>query len=65
MEYGMFTEYGNRVIDGVVIAAKELGWNLAEVIDVLDDIASNDRFAEARDTEVRELVYQALFKEAA
>lgn len=58
--YGMFTEKGNRVVDGIVIAAKELGWDFNEVIDLLNDIAKVEEFAEATDTAVCEYVYEAI-----
>jgi ABC-type uncharacterized transport system ATPase component len=59
--YGMFTEYGNRVIDGVVIAAKALGWSPVEVRDIMDDISTVRGLHEASDTAVREMVYNAVF----
>ena len=65
MNYGMFSEYGNKVVDGVVIAAKQIGWTAAEVINILDDISTVRGLHEAGDTEVRERVYAAIFKEAA
>ena len=64
MEYGMFTEYGDRVIAGVVIAAKELGWTAAEVREIMDDISTVRGLHEAGDTAVREAVSSALFMEA-
>ena len=64
MEYGMFTEYGNRVVDGVVIAAKQLGWTAAEVREIMDDISTVRGLHEAGDTAVRERVSAAIFKEA-
>jgi hypothetical protein len=33
MNYGMDTDYGNQVIDGLVIAAKQLGWSFDKVFD--------------------------------
>lgn len=63
-DYGMFTEYGNQVINGVVIAAKQIGWSLEQVIDVMDDISTVRGLHEAGDTEVRERVYTAIFQEA-
>lgn len=60
MDYGMFSDRGNRVIDGVVISAKELGWTFAEVLDVLNDISKVTGFEEATDTMVKESVYEAL-----
>lgn len=65
MNYGMFTEYGNRVVDGVVIAAKQIGWTAAEVVDILDDISTVRGLHEAGDTAVREAVYKSIFVEAA
>jgi hypothetical protein len=58
--YGMFTDKGNQVVDGIVIAAKELGWSFDEVLDILFDIATVDGFGEATDTAVKEYVYEAL-----
>lgn len=59
--FGMFTERGNRVVHGIVIAAKELNWSFDEVMDLLNDIATLEEFAEATDTAVREYVYEAIF----
>ena len=63
MNYGMFTENGNRVIDGVVIAAKQLNWSPEEVIDILKDISTVRGLHEAYDTAVVEYVYEAIFEE--
>jgi hypothetical protein len=59
--YGMFTDYGNQVVDGVVIAAKELNWSLAQVIEIMEDISTVRGLHEANDTAVREMVYNAIF----
>lgn len=59
--YGMFTDYGNQVVDGVVIAAKELNWSLAQVIEIMEDISTVRGLHEANDTAVREMVYTAIF----
>jgi len=59
--FGMFTERGNRIVHGIVIAAKELNWSFDEVMDLLNDIATLEEFAEASDTAVREYVYEAIF----
>ena len=59
--YGMFTERGNRIVDGIVIAAKELNWSFDVVMDLLNDIAKVEEFAEASDTAVREYTYEAIF----
>ena len=63
MNYGMFTDYGNQVVGGVVIAAKELGWSPVEVRDIMDDISTVRGLHEAGDTAVRESVYSAIFME--
>ncbi len=61
MNYGMFTDYGNQVVGGVVIAAKELNWSIAQVIEIMEDISTVRGLHEANDTAVREAVYRAVF----
>ena len=58
--YGMFTDNGNRVIDGIVIFAKEHNYSWECVNDVLTAISRVEGFEEATDTAVREYVYEAL-----
>ena len=58
--YGMFTDEGNKVVDGIVIAAKELGWSFGEVYRILSVISRAEGLGEATDTAVREYVYEAL-----
>lgn len=58
--YGMFTDEGNRVIDGIVIFAKEHNYSWGCVNDVLTAISKVEGFEEATDTAVREYVYEAL-----
>jgi len=60
MNYGMFTDEGNRVVDGIVIAAKELGWSFGDVYRILSVISRAEGLSEATDTAVRECVYKAL-----
>ena len=57
--YGMFTAEGNKVVDGIVIAAKELGWSFGDVYRILSVISRAEGFGEATDTAVREYVYEA------
>jgi hypothetical protein len=57
----MFTDYGNRVVDGVVIAAKQLNWTPAKVREIMDDISTVRGLHEAGDTAVRESVFCAIF----
>jgi hypothetical protein len=61
IHYGMFTDYGNRVVDGVVIAAKQLNWTPAKVCEIMDDISTVRGLHEAGDTAVRESVFCAIF----
>ena len=46
--------------DGIVIAAKELGWSFGEVYRILSVISRAEGLGEATDTAVREYVYEAL-----
>ena len=61
--YGMDTEYGNQVIDGLVIAAKELGWTFDEVFDYLDDISTVRGLHDAGHVRVQSNVYKSIFVE--
>lgn len=65
MNYGMSSDYSNRVIDGVVIAAGQLGWTFDQVFDILDDISTVHGMHEAGDPVVRQNVYNAIFMEIA
>lgn len=65
MNYGMSSDYGNRVIDGLVIAAGQLGWTFDQVFDYLDDISTVRGMHEASDPVVRQNVYNAIFMEIA
>lgn len=60
MYYGMFTDEGNRVVDGIVIAARELMMDWGKVEELLALLATREGFREATDTAVREYVYEAL-----
>ena len=60
MNYGMFTENGNRVIDGIVIVAKKYNYTWECVDEILTKISKVEGFEEATDTAVREYVYEAL-----
>jgi hypothetical protein len=63
MYYGMFTDKGNQIVDGIVIAAKESGWSFEYVLKLLTDLASVEGLEEAMDTAVKEYVYEAIFLE--
>jgi len=61
MSYGMYTDAGNSVIQGIVMVAKvhQLSWHT--VHDMLEAISLEEAYEEATDTAVREAVYQTLF----
>jgi hypothetical protein len=58
--YGMFTDAGNQAVHAIVEHAREnkLAW--LEVYQELCRLAEVEVFAEARDTMVREIVYDAI-----
>ena len=60
--YGMFTEAGNSAVAKIVECAEtgELSWPLTQVL--LFSLSTDDRYAEASDTAVRERVYAELFE---
>ena len=60
MDYGMFTDKGNAMVHGIVVAAKYKGLSWGEVYDMLITISEIDGYGEATDTAVREMVYDAL-----
>lgn len=64
INYGMFTDEGNRVIDGIVIFAKEYNYSWKCVLDVLAKISEVEGYEEAMDTVVRESVYESLFRDS-
>jgi hypothetical protein len=59
----MDTDYGNRVIDGLVIAAKQLGWSSTEVNLYLDDISTVRGLHGAGSYAVKRNVYDAILLE--
>jgi hypothetical protein len=60
MDYEMFTDKGNAMVHGIVVAAKYKGLSWGEVYDMLITISKIDGYGEATDTAVRECVYSAL-----
>jgi hypothetical protein len=60
--FGMFSDAGNAMIQGVVLTAKSNNLDWDQVVDVLYDIATLNGFEEATDTAVREMVYEAIQK---
>lgn len=61
MNYGMYTELGNTLVDCIVNKARRDCLSQKQVYGLLCDLAdlSYDRFGEATDTAVREAVYSA------
>ncbi len=59
-QYGMFTEAGNTIVDGIVKLARAKGLSWSDVYDMLCTVSNIQGFGEAMDTEVREAVYKAL-----
>ena len=61
MDFGMFTSEGNVAVFGIVQYAKEHNLSWKTVYQNLVDLAnSNEKYAEALDTVVRECVYDAI-----
>jgi hypothetical protein len=58
--FGMFSEAGNALIQGVVLTAKANNLEWDQIVDVLYDIGTLDGYEEATDTVVREMVYEAI-----
>lgn len=62
MNYGMFTDAGNSAVASIVQDAKKNGTPWSQVYYKLEELTKSDRekYGEAMDTEVRELVYNAI-----
>ena len=60
VDYGMFTDAGNEMIHGIVVGARYKNLNWREVQDMLYTVSQIDGYRESTDTEVREMVYDAL-----
>jgi len=64
-DFGMFSDFGNDAADAIVRSAKILKMDWPQVYKELENLAKREDFAEAMDTEVREIVYSRLdFKTA-
>jgi hypothetical protein len=60
-KYGMFTESGNAAVQKIVECAEVAGLPFFVVDNMLKALAEFQPYAEATDTEVREVVYSELF----
>jgi hypothetical protein len=58
--YGMFTEDGNACVHGIVTACRSANLSWAVAYQALGELAKTSKFAEATDTMVREMVYDAI-----
>jgi len=61
MNYGMYTDAGNSVVDSIVEMARKHQLSWQTVHDMLDIISLEEAYEEATDTAVREAVYETLF----
>ena len=58
--YGMFTEDGNACVHGIVTVCRSANLSWAVAYQALGELAKTSKFAEATDTMVREMVYDAI-----
>jgi hypothetical protein len=59
-DYGMFTSKGDRMVDALVDFAKTFTLSQAQVMDMMESIAKDDRYSEITDTAVREMIGEEL-----
>lgn len=58
--YGMFTEEGDTLIDGIVKSAKGTNADWSSICNKLYKLGETEEFGEATDTMVREAVFDAI-----
>ena len=58
--YGMFTQTGNAMIEGVILTARAAKMDYDAVVALLWSISEIEGYHEASDTEVREIVLSEL-----
>ena len=64
-DYGMFTAAGNKRVATIVKRALAKRWTWGETYSALIELGQEKKYSEATDTDVREIVYDALnFKTA-
>lgn len=56
-DFGMFTAAGNKRVATIVKRARAKRWTWPETYKALEALSNEDKYGEAMDTEVRELVY--------
>ena len=60
LSYGMFTEEGDILVNGIVDVAKGTNAPWSSVYDQLETLGKTEGFGEATDTMVREAVFDAI-----
>ena len=60
IDYAMFTEEGNVMVNAIVTAAVNIERNYDYVMDKLEILQKTDAYSECLDTEVRETVYEVM-----
>jgi len=60
MDYGMFSDAGNSEVARIVAVAKEYDMSFDEVMYLLKELGRFEKYGEATDTAVRELVGEEL-----
>ena len=56
-DFGMFTAAGNNRVATIVKRARAKRWTWPETYNALIELGKEEKYGEATDTEVRELVY--------
>ena len=60
IDYAMFTEEGNVMVNAIVTAAVNMERNYDYVMDKQEILQKTDAYSECLDTEVRETVYEVM-----
>ena len=60
IDYAMFTEEGNVMVNAIVTAAVNMERDYDYVMDKLEILQETEEYSECLDTEVRETVYEVM-----
>ena len=60
IDYAMFTEEGNAMVNAIVTASMNMDRNYGYVMDKLEILQETEAYSECLDTEVRETVYEVM-----
>ena len=60
IDYAMFTEEGNAMVNAIVTAAIDMERDYDYVMDKLEILQKTDAYSECLDTAVREAVYEVM-----